>query len=337
MFMRLRSVVRRALLARMLTPAGLVLFLLSAPVCRSPVNGPPLEITFIAVGDGNATLIRTPDHRTCLIDGGPTYAGANIIYPLLDSLGIRELDYTIATNYTPGRIGGLDEVIRCLGGEEGVLFDCLDRGRGVPSPEFRQYRQVAASRRHTMRPGDAVKLGAVTILCVAGNGRALGSDRSRQTIEEDHSLALLLSWHDFELLITSGLTEGPDEESRPMLAASIAEAYGPVEIASLGRRTPPRVIRDLNPQAVVISGADSFAGETGLQVLQRLSRNRRQVYRMRRPGPGSPADTWLAELLPQHRVRSVVGNVRVTVERDRYIVAGDTFEITNRRRPRGRR
>jgi len=251
-------------------------------------------------------------------------------------LGVRELDYTIATNYTPGRIGGLDEVIRCLGGEEGVLFDCLDRGRSASSPEFRQYRQVAASRRRSMRPGDAVKLGAVTVLCVAGNGRALDTERTKRPVEEDHSLALLVSWHDFELLITSGLTEGPDEHDRP-LAASIAEAYGPVEMVSLGRRTPPRAIRDLNPQAVIIPGADSFAGEAGLQVLQRLSRNRRQVYRLRRPGPASSADTGLAALLPRNRVRTVVGNIRVAVEPDRYIVTGDTFEITNRRRPRGRR
>lgn len=324
-------------LRRLLSAAVCLLFVLA---CHAPVREPGLDIVFIAVGNGYATLIRTSDHRTVLIDGGPTYAGANIIYPLLNSLGIRELDYTIATNYTPERIGGLDEVIRILGGEEGVLFDCLDRGNFVGSPEFQEYREVTGSRRRRFQLGRSITLGELNISCVAANGRLLGGEQARPVVEEDRSLALLISWQDFELLLTGDLAAGPAPQAdaatglgRPPLAATLAEISGTVEMLGVSSRegtaiVTSRMVRDLDPQAVIVTGGDSLTGHPDQNSINRLTRKDRRVYQVARTG---------TSLIPAGRGRVVGGNVWVRVTGEYYTVAGDSFSLQPRRRPRARR
>ncbi|MBM3316062.1 hypothetical protein FJY71_09575, partial [candidate division WOR-3 bacterium] len=149
----------------------LLTVVLLVPACQVPKPEVPLDVVVFDVGQGSAVLVRTPDGRTCLIDGGPTYAGANQVWPVLDSLQIRELDYCFALNYTAGRIGGLDEVVRRLQGEEGILFRCYDRGYTARSPEFEQYAAAVGRRRHRLRAGDEVMMGELRIRCLAANGR----------------------------------------------------------------------------------------------------------------------------------------------------------------------
>jgi competence protein ComEC len=300
---------------------GLLLFaLLAILACHAPVPEGYVEITFIDVGHGSAVLIRTSDQRACLIDGGPTYAGANDVCPLLDSLGITELDYCIATNYTPERVGGLDEVIRWLGGEEGVLYRCFDRGGVLPSTEFAEYAATAGSRRTRMRIGEQIEMGEVSIWCMAINGRVLGEKAKPVTAEEDKSIALLVSYGKFDMLIGSDLTSVAGG-GRYNLGTSLAEASDEVEMLVVGGGAPvnslgPHMMENLNPVVSIIpvgANDDSLPSQT---VVNRLTRHDRKVYQTDRTG-------W--DLIPSGKGRIVGGNIRVTVYRDYYVVAGDTF------------
>lgn len=67
------------------------------------------RVTFLDVGQGDASVIEFPDRRVMLIDGGPgdTGAGQRAVAPLLWSKGIRRVDYLVVTHPHPDHLGGL--------------------------------------------------------------------------------------------------------------------------------------------------------------------------------------------------------------------------------------
>jgi len=68
-----------------------------------------LQFYFIDVGQGDATLIQTPDGKTMLIDGGETDTG---IVSQLQNLGVQRIDLMIATHPHSDHIGGLVQVLQ---------------------------------------------------------------------------------------------------------------------------------------------------------------------------------------------------------------------------------
>ncbi|MEX2472842.1 MAG: MBL fold metallo-hydrolase [Gemmatimonadota bacterium] len=67
---------------------------------------PAVEVTFLDVGQGDATLIRTSEGRTALIDAGPGDPTAQ-----LRDLGVERLDLVIATHPHADHIGGMEAVL----------------------------------------------------------------------------------------------------------------------------------------------------------------------------------------------------------------------------------
>ena len=74
-----------------------------------PAPGNSLQFYFIDVGQGDATLIQTPDGKTMLIDGGETDTG---IVSQLQNLGVQRIDLMIATHSHSDHIGGLVQVLQ---------------------------------------------------------------------------------------------------------------------------------------------------------------------------------------------------------------------------------
>lgn len=70
-----------------------------------------LTVTFIDVGQGDATLLEMPDGRTVLVDGGDNGEGFAAILPLLDDKGIEVVDLMVLTHPHSDHCGGLDEVL----------------------------------------------------------------------------------------------------------------------------------------------------------------------------------------------------------------------------------
>jgi len=84
----------------------------------SKVKEKNLNVYFINVGQGDASLIMLPNDKYILIDtgdGGNPFkekdAGRDVIVPLLKRLGIKYLDYLILTHTHSDHIGGCIEVL----------------------------------------------------------------------------------------------------------------------------------------------------------------------------------------------------------------------------------
>ena len=74
-----------------------------------------LRVTFLDVGQGDATVIELPDGQTVLVDGGVAYKrwnmGRMVVGPYLWDQGIRRLDHVIATHPQLDHVGGLPWIL----------------------------------------------------------------------------------------------------------------------------------------------------------------------------------------------------------------------------------
>lgn len=76
-------------------------------------GGSSLDLWFIDVGQGDATLLRAPGGTTMLVDAGPDSA-AWLLPSKIRSLGIDRIDYLVATHADSDHIGGMAELIHAM-------------------------------------------------------------------------------------------------------------------------------------------------------------------------------------------------------------------------------
>lgn len=99
---------------RLLRALGLVWMLPLAAPTASPVPWGVFEAISLDVGQGAATLIRT-QHHTVLIDAGPASeasdAGARIVVPVLQGLGVQALDLLVITHRDADHAGGAPAIV----------------------------------------------------------------------------------------------------------------------------------------------------------------------------------------------------------------------------------
>ena len=111
--------IRRAAAITVVLTAPLIVF---GPTWPASLDGrwlepSPLRVTFLDVGQGDATLIQFPDRSSLLVDAagilGSTFdVGERIVAPALWALGVRRLDRFVLTHGHPDHIGGAAAIVR---------------------------------------------------------------------------------------------------------------------------------------------------------------------------------------------------------------------------------
>ncbi|MGI6453252.1 MAG: DNA internalization-related competence protein ComEC/Rec2 [Syntrophomonadaceae bacterium] len=117
------------------------IFLFSICLPASLFNRGNLELVFLDVGQGDSTLIKTPEGRFVLVDGGGSDfydVGSKKVLPYLRSRGIRELYMVINTHPDTDHLRGLEK----------VLEEVPARYAGLPSilleaPEYDRLKELA--------------------------------------------------------------------------------------------------------------------------------------------------------------------------------------------------
>ena len=106
---------------------------------RPALTGRPpagwMRVTFLDVGQADATLVQTPGGRSLLVDAGGSRSlrsdiGSRIVVPTLWALGVRRLDVAAFTHGDPDHIGGMGAVLQD--------FAPREVWEGVPVPGYRQ-------------------------------------------------------------------------------------------------------------------------------------------------------------------------------------------------------
>ena len=159
----------RTLVAARLVLAVAGLWIGSAPWRPALVGPPPpgrLRVTFLDVGQADATLIQGPVRTSVLVDAGGTRSprsdiGSRVVAPALWALGVRRLGVAVVSHGDPDHAGGLGAVLRDFRPRE--VWD------GVPVPGHaglealrRQVDRLGLHWRQVAR-GDRFRFGPVSM------------------------------------------------------------------------------------------------------------------------------------------------------------------------------
>jgi beta-lactamase superfamily II metal-dependent hydrolase len=177
-----------------------------------------LEIHYINVQQGGATLVVGPDGTTVLIDAGGNGKGSSKVVPYLQSIGLAPsdgLDYTIAGHQHSDHIGGFDEVLA-------AGYDVRKRNyyNGSPYASATVDAWRAACTATTagapvpLPLAEVIPLGngaTMTAVAVAGHVIGYGAVPGAGNNENDMSVAVLVEYGSFDFIWGSDLGGGDDD------------------------------------------------------------------------------------------------------------------------------
>ncbi|MCC7354675.1 MAG: ComEC/Rec2 family competence protein [Anaerolineae bacterium] len=244
--------------------AGTVVIAIAAWVSVLQLPDGRLHVRFLDVGEGNATLITTPDGRHVLIDGGPgpktLSAALGRALPFRD----RQLELVVLTRAERGHLDGLvplagpyriTQVLQPLGEKETLAYN-----------EWRRRLRVQNIPILRAEPGLRVELGRGAVLDLLGPGGA------------GDPLTVRVAWGHVSFLFSE-----LDEEGESRLLAGgwpIAGAVLRVPRQGSADASGPRFLAAVNPLLAVIStGKDNPHGHPAAEVLERLEGVGAQVLR----------------------------------------------------------
>lgn len=231
-------------------------------------DGSTLEVHFLDVGQGDATLIRCGE-AAMLIDAGNNSWGDDV-RDYLEYQGIGDLDYVIGTHPDADHIGGLDVVME--------VFDCGT----VIMPDYEKDTQTYTDVTDVMEEkgyeltlpqvGTVYELGEAAFTIVAPNGE-YGDNAN------DYSVGILLEHGENRFLLTGDAEEDSEAD---MLDNGIDLSADVLKAAHHGSRTAntEAFLERVNPEYVVIScGEGNSYGHPHAEVLNRLREMGIKVFR----------------------------------------------------------
>ena len=249
----------------------LVLFAAAIWLPRSTlVRAQELEVRFLDVGQGDATLIRT-NGCAALIDAG----GDEVAARRLAELGIGKLDYLIASHNHRDHIGGVGEVTRVA--QVGLY---IHNGRQERSQTQRFTWAMLARQGAAHREASLDTLPCAKARLIVGASPLAG----RTGDQNDQSVIVRLEYGEFSALFTG---DSGNEQINAMIEAGWARPVTVLKAAHHGARdgVTPLWLTRVHPDVVVISvGARNRYGHPDLAALRYYLAGGREVYRTDRDG-----------------------------------------------------
>ncbi len=220
-----------------------------------------LHVYFLDVGQGDATLVRTPDGRQILIDGGP--------FPeaLLDELGDlmplwdRSLDLVILTHPDGDHMNGLLTLP-----DRYAIRQAADAAGQDAATEWTMMLANATVPHTSLAPGTVLRAGNVRLEVLG----APGAPDKTQNSDNRGSLVLRLDYGATSLLL---MGDAPQEAEQALLAAGAPLDADILKVGHHGSRssTSPAFVAAVSPRVAVIQvGAENKYGHPDPAVLDRL-------------------------------------------------------------------
>jgi len=236
-----------------------------------------LKVTFLDVGDGLCTVVRTPSGKTMVFDCGTSSwrdnesIGTRLAAPYLQSMGIDKIDVAVLSHPHSDHVSGFAGL---LAAKPAKLV--LDTGIKEGSPEYMKFirairkchaRYRIAKRGQVLDMGDGVKVKVLDPTMIASN-----SDLNEECIV----LRIVYGQSAFLLAADAG-----DEAEHEMLSDGIKVRAQLLQVGHHGSRlaTSPEWIEAVKPDIAVISCArNSQYHFPSRQVVERLEASGARVY-----------------------------------------------------------
>ncbi len=239
-----------------------------------------LEIDFIDVGQGDAILIKTPQGKFMLLDGGGSMlydVGDTTLLPYLHHRGIRSLAALINSHPDHDHIQGLESVMQELTVKTMVVPKLL---AGVK--EYRNLKQIALHKKIDLQEvsaGQEINIEEGLRIKVLHPGQATFSAN-----HNEQSLVMQISYGDFSILLTGDIGQ---EVMQSLLDQDLITDTTIVKVPHHGSKGSllPQFYQRLKARYAIISvGQDNQFGHPHPTVLTILEKANLKILRTDQQG-----------------------------------------------------
>ena len=302
--------------ARMISMAIAIVGLgLQGPAFGAEPAARPLEIYFVDVLGGAATLIITPERESILIDSGwPGFDDRDpkrIVHVLKDLAGCDHLDHLITTHWHMdhfGGVGGLAKLIevkhfwdRGLPDDGDSKLDFPD-GPKADDPLGIAYREASKGKRTPLKAGDSIAFrGGFTGLVVASGGRVLAAatetpanplcadapaDLPVDPSDNARSLAIRFRLGKFDFLDCGDLTWNIEKA-----LVCPHDTLGPIDLFQVTHHgmdisNHPTLVRTIQPTVAVMDNGPTKGGSPATMALLKSIPSIQAAYQLHRNAQG---------------------------------------------------
>lgn len=202
--------------------------------CSTFVAAAPkaLDIYFIDVEGGQATLLVNPSGQSILFDTGwPGFNGrdADRIAAAANAAGVKQIDYLVITHFHRDHVGGVAQLANKMKIGTFVDHGANREDSGVTREDYATYEKVVGKgNRRTLRPGDQIPVKDIQVRVLAADGQHISAalpgagqpnplcgsepDAPVDPTENARSLGVLVTYGKFKFLDLGDLTKQKELE-----------------------------------------------------------------------------------------------------------------------------
>ncbi len=298
--------------------ATAVALLLAQPFTAFAAGNGKLQVLHLKIGQGDGTLLISPNGQTALFDDG-VYTDCTYIKTYLQGLGLTSVDYHFLSHYHADHLGCIDDLAAV-----GITIATAgyDRGMSYSSGSYTSYVNTLGARRTTIAKNQVITLDAgsanpVLIKCVDLNGAGVYSTAGSD--ENAKSAVYKVSYGQYDEVIGGDLTgstaNGNDVET------TVGPEVGDVEVYKVHHHGSRYSSNDnwLNAISaevgIIMCGDGNTYGHPTLDALTRMHNHSIRTYWTETGAGAAPDAAW-----------DKVANGTVSVEVD---LATSTYRVFN--------
>src|ERR1043166_5390861 len=314
-----------------------------------------LDIYFIDVEGGAATLIVTPAGQSLLIDTG--FPGdrdaARIAHVALEVAGLKQIDHCVITHWHRDHVGGVSPLAKLI-----PIRNFYDHGLPETVASDMQveyldaYKQTTQGKSVALKPGDEIKLRRspkapeLNVRVLAAGGTVLGEQsatpqirpcgqdfqsKPEDTRDNAKSIAILLTFGRFKFFDGGDLTW--NVENRLACPKNIV---GPVDVYQVDHHgvdasNNPVLVRALDPRVAVINSGPRKGAEAGtFTTLTRLA-GIEAIYQLHRNLRTTDRDNTMMPYIANEEEQCHGNFIQLSIERD-----GKSYKVSIPAKPSSR-
>jgi beta-lactamase superfamily II metal-dependent hydrolase len=297
-----------------------------------PAQEKGLEIHWIDVEGGAATLVVTPEGETLLMDcGWPGARDAERIAKAVQAAGAKQIDHYLTSHWHTDHWGGVAELAQRI-----KIANFYDHG--FPGPEAKDveaklkdaYLKASGGKTTVLKPGDTVPLKGATVKVLTAHGIVLGEEpgapqtrkcvanpehpaKPEDTSDNARSLGFLLTYGGFKFLDLGDLTW--NVEHKLVCPANLIGAVDVFQVShhGLSQSNSPALLKAASPTVSVINCGAKKPGKAWAYAAVKEAPGLKDIFQVHRNVEVAADQNAPAELVANDEAECKGEGVRVVV------------------------